>query len=900
MSTRPRRRTPFLVLVAASAILIPAVSIRAYVPMRWGAGGVRGAWPASRFPIAFAVHDATAKGMSNLAPGSDVLAAFRAALHSWQSIQTAAIRFSEPQTTAADTAASDGMNLITMARTAVNREILGGDQGAVALTRLVFDPDTGVIFESDILLNPGYRFSTDLTAGTYDLQSILTHELGHALGCDHAAGMNDTMFFAAGPEEFHQRYLSADALAFASSTYPDKARVNSLGSISGRIASMGKGIFGASVTAVNLNGNLIYASFSEPDGSFAIQGMASGKYAIYAEPLDGPATPEELMVQGSGAYYQGLSTTFRTVFAGERNLGIEGAARNLKIDLAVPSGTRTLNLDRMGRGDPDSGLGYLSSGAAVVHAGETLSLWLGGSDLWRVSGIGDIRILGTGLSLDAARGVKTLRNGSGIEVGVSVLLHVASDAAPGPRTVTIKVGDQQVAGTGGILVAARSLPVTRLYFPYLIASPAEYTGIALANPAAEVPATVRIFARDPGGALLWSEDAVIPADLTLAGRTQSARLERQILNLPMDTRQAGSLSADSDNALLQGCFLSGDLAGTYLDGAEAFLHGYKQLYFVDVLQNGNTSTEIHLMNIADMPVIVDLMLVLDTGETLKTTRNIPAGGKIGDTVSNLFGFSGNLHAGHLLANTAGDALAGFGLVRQPEAVFGLNALPPEAGGATLFSPQLAVGNLGIHYNTRLNILNVGASIAAVTVTLLDEKGSQLHSGTTSVELAPGRHFSVDIQDFFGLEQAQGYIRVTAPEGSKLLGNVVFGDGDPTAGLLHFGASLPLSMSGSTSFVFPHVAQGMGYYTGVAFLAPDGARLKADAYDSSGRMAGSATLDLAPNLRVASLLEWLIPETAGQVGGYVQVTSDRPVIGFELFGTTDGKVLSAVPPQRLSK
>ena len=889
-----------LVLAAASALLIPANSSRAYVPMRWGTAGTRGSWPAVRFPIAFAVHDDTAKGMPNLAPGSDVLAAFRAALHSWQGIQTAAIRFSEPKTTAADTAASDGMNLITMAGTAVNREILGGDQGAVALTRLVFDPDTGEIFESDILLNPAYRFSTDLTPGTYDLQSILTHELGHALGCDHAAGLDDTMFHTAAPEEFHQRHLSADAVAFASSTYPDKARVNSLGSISGRITSMGKGIFGASVTAVHLDRNLVYASLSGPDGSFAIQAMASGKYAVYAEPLDGPATPEDLMVQGGGAYYRGLHTTFRTVFAGDRSLGTDGAPRNLKMDLVVPSGIPTLNLDRMGRGDPDSGLGYLADGSAVVHPGETLSLWLGGADLWKVSGIGSIRILGTGLSLDAARGVRTLRNVSGAEVGVSVLLHVAPDAAPGPRTVTIQVGDQQVASTGGILVAERSLPAVRLHFPYLIASPAEYTGIALANPAAEVPATVRIFARDPGGALLWSEDAVIPAAFTLAGRTQSARLERQILNLPMDSRQAGSLSAESDNGMLQGCFLGGDLAGAYLDGAEAFLRGYRQLYFVDVLQNGNTSTEIHLMNIADVPVSVDLALVLDTGETLKITRYIPAGGKIGDTVSSLFGFSGVLRAGHLLASTAADTLAGFGLVRQKDAVFGLNALPPEAGSAMLFSPQLAVGALGVHYNTRLNVLNAGASVATVTVALLDENGSQLHPGAYSVELAPGRHFSADLHDFFGLEQAQGYIRVSAPAGSKLLGNVLFGDGDPTAGLLHFGAALPLSVSGSTSFVFPHVAQGNGYYTGVAFLAPGGARLKADVYDASGRKAGSASLDLAPNLRIASLLEWLIPETAGQVGGYIEVTSDRPVIGFELFGTTDGKVLSAVPLQRLSK
>jgi hypothetical protein len=37
---------------------------------------------------------------------------------------------------------------------------------------------------------------------------------------------------------------------------------------------------------------------------------------------------------------------------------------------------------------------------------------------------------------------------------------------------------------------------------------------------------------------------------------------------------------------------------------------------------------------------------------------------------------------------------------------------------------------------------------------------------------------------------------------------------------------------------------------------------------------------------------------GQMSGYIRVSSDYPIMAFELFGATDGRLLAAVPPQRL--
>ena len=74
------------------------------------------------------------------------------------------------------------------------------------------------------------------------------------------------MFPATATGEFFQRYLSADAVAFAGTHLPKPRTSRFLGAISGRITSGGAGIFGASITAMNLDHNLIYTTLSEPSG----------------------------------------------------------------------------------------------------------------------------------------------------------------------------------------------------------------------------------------------------------------------------------------------------------------------------------------------------------------------------------------------------------------------------------------------------------------------------------------------------------------------------------------------------------------------------------------------------------------------------------------------------------
>ena len=85
------------------------------------------------------------------------------------------------------------------------------DPDALATTYLTYRSSTGEILEADIVINAvHYSWSTEDCQERYDLQHILAHEGGHALGLAHSGERESTMFASAGRCETQKRKLSAD------------------------------------------------------------------------------------------------------------------------------------------------------------------------------------------------------------------------------------------------------------------------------------------------------------------------------------------------------------------------------------------------------------------------------------------------------------------------------------------------------------------------------------------------------------------------------------------------------------------------------------------------------------------------------------------------------------------
>ena len=133
----------------------------------------------------------------------------------------------------------------------------------------------------------------------------------------------------------------------------------------------------------------------------------------------------------------------------------------------------------------------------------------------------------------------------------------------------------------------------------------------------------------------------------------------------------------------------------------------------------------------------------------------------------------------------------------------------------------------------------------------------------------------------------------------VVGDITFGDANTPQRFL---SSVQLHSSPVSDFVFSHVADGMGFTTGLTFLNinPDPASVHMDVFDVNGNLTGSRNFVLEPYQHGPRVLSELVPGFHPQIGGFVHITSDIDIFAFELFlYAPSGQVLSlaAVPPQR---
>lgn len=314
--------------------------------------------------IKIAISSSLTKQNSNIKTDSDVIDAIRRSLQAWENVADIEFQIdtADKQSVSPAGSAGDGVSVITVAQSAENILFFGSDAQSVSAKTRVFYNRRGFITEADIVLNPFQQFSTDGTFGTFDLQSTLTHEIGHLLGLRHSGVMGAVMsenlskVGSLGFVDLGTRVLTESDITAVRDLYgTGEAMDDCCAAVVGKLTvPVGKAIKNLRVWAEdNITGRVLGQTDVASDGRFRLGGLPSGTHNLYWKSRSG-ATGSATGELGSVEVKNGETT-----------------ALNQKINLAAAS----LVLDFFGVN------GQLGQSGVSVESGREQLIYLGGKGL---------------------------------------------------------------------------------------------------------------------------------------------------------------------------------------------------------------------------------------------------------------------------------------------------------------------------------------------------------------------------------------------------------------------------------------------------------------------------------------------------------------------------------------
>lgn len=302
-----RSRGRFLAATAAGAGLYYALLLFAYNPIQdQTASGlaVHAQWP--KATMTWELNPSVGANVST-SGGTSVATAIENAWGTWNTpypngqVLTAIVINRGPNTTSTDPNDSDCLNIVSLVPSSnvvfptgviafsevATHVVSPGETSQCGAVNSTSAPVSYVI-NADVVFNPRENFSTTTPppAGYFDVQSVATHEFGHALGLDHS-GLGHSMMFPFGDAgEGQQRNLAVDDVAGMAFLYPNSSFNGATGVLSGAIALNGRGLFAAHVVVMNAQtGDVVVDRLTNPDGTYRIVGIPPGSYNVVALPL---------------------------------------------------------------------------------------------------------------------------------------------------------------------------------------------------------------------------------------------------------------------------------------------------------------------------------------------------------------------------------------------------------------------------------------------------------------------------------------------------------------------------------------------------------------------------------------------------------------------------------------
>ena len=355
----------------------------------------------------------------------------------------------------------DGISLITIAGTTENLAMFG-EGNNTARTRVFFDSDTGEISEADVVINPypysgsgsSLQFSTDGTPGTYDLESTLTHEIGHLLGLNHSQVVGATMQASQalngtyGLPAITERKLSDSDEAAIRSLYGAREKAEKTGSIEGRIQSSSGGtLVGATAAHVwiedTVSGKVIASSLTTAGGRFVISNVPVGNYRAMVEYFDAPITEAEALSAASDQRVSARQRAFRSVEISSRVRIVPDKSTTLNYVLVPPQNSAPALTPRFIGTN-----GELSTVPVPTGAGKRIKLYISGEGVDQIPGTGLI-VSSPFVTVDpASLSLEQFRQSTPV---ISFDVTIAANAPPGDYTIRLQANSGELAFLVGAL-----------------------------------------------------------------------------------------------------------------------------------------------------------------------------------------------------------------------------------------------------------------------------------------------------------------------------------------------------------------------------------------------------------------------------------------------------------------
>ena len=452
--------TVILSFVAVSVLLVSPVNLSGYVRSTTSAGTPLRRTDSNN--IQFLINDQIAAGMTNsvgatwITADSDPIAALRASVKHWDDVSTAAVSFAPLTSTAIGREPGDGKHVFVFLDTPEIRAAVGS---ALAVTRSRFFLN-GEFTDTDIVFNPDEAFSTTLASDTFDIEGVATHEVGHSLGANHTLVAAASMFPRTPPEANLQAQVADDDAAFLTAVYPAPGALDARGQIRGTVSlSAGGAATGVLVTATDAAAGVTIGTLTDlDDGTYTVGPLPPGSYVLSVEAAAGLVDPFDFSAPNAGKFKTDVLTHFSGGNASPVPLQIL-AGSDLTADLTVDQGARTLQIDFLGTGAPETEgnfRGGIGAAAVSLAAGEPVDLVFVGQGIDGTLTAGNIRILAPGVT------VRSLIVDSTVTLNAMPVMRATLDvAAPQGRDVgSLVIVKDGVAApfTGGIAIEGSDAP----------------------------------------------------------------------------------------------------------------------------------------------------------------------------------------------------------------------------------------------------------------------------------------------------------------------------------------------------------------------------------------------------------------------------------------------------------